>query len=94
MKILSYLGPNNTFLYLLPEALAEGKFAIHPSSGSISVAGGIDRETQTEYNLTVYLHDPHRLSLIDTTTVLVRVLDLNGESHRSHPTHAPSQQSN
>jgi len=67
---------------VIPEAMAEGKFAIHPSSGSISVAGLIDREVQSEYLLTVYVHDGAFRALYDTTTVLIRVLDLNDNAAR------------
>ena len=77
LSLSLYLGPNNTLFYVIPEAMTEGKFAIHPSSGSISVAGLIDREAQSEYLLTVYAHDGNYTTLFDTTTVLIKVLDLN-----------------
>ncbi|CAG7831120.1 unnamed protein product [Allacma fusca] len=70
-------SPNNTFVYVIPEGMADGKFAIHPSTGSISVAGLIDREIQSSYVVTVYVHDGNYMSLFDTTTVNISVEDEN-----------------
>lgn len=71
------LGIKNTFLYVLPQGASDGKFAIHPSTGSISVNGNLDRELQNEYNLTVYAHDSQVMSLYDTTHVTIKILDAN-----------------
>ncbi len=70
-------GPNGNLTYLIPEGIADGKFAIDAVTGSIVTAGAIDREQQASYIVTVYVRDGSFPAQYDTTTVLVQVLDLN-----------------
>ena len=42
----------NTITYSLDDS-AGGRFAIHASTGVVTVAGGLDRETAASYNITV-----------------------------------------
>ncbi|KAK2720851.1 hypothetical protein QYM36_004658, partial [Artemia franciscana] len=63
--------------YSLPNGIAEGKFNIDPSSGSITTTGTLDRETTASYVLTVYVHDTSIPIQYDTATVTIEVLDIN-----------------
>jgi uncharacterized repeat protein (TIGR01451 family) len=49
-------------------------FAIHPSSGQITVSGALDHEAQDHYTLTVQVTDG---ALSDTARVSITVLDIN-----------------
>ncbi|TKS68735.1 Protocadherin Fat 4 FAT tumor suppressor -like protein 4 [Collichthys lucidus] len=55
----------------------EGKFAVDPVSGMVTVAGALDRETKTEYNLLVVAEDQGRPARSATATLLVQVSDVN-----------------
>lgn len=55
----------------------EGKFAIDPLSGMVTVAGALDRETKTEYNLLVVAEDQGRPARSATASLLVEVSDVN-----------------
>jgi len=60
-------------VYVIPEGMADGKFTINPSTGSISVLSLIDREDQSEYLLAVYAYDGTYSSLCDTTVISIKV---------------------
>jgi hypothetical protein len=70
--------------YFIPEGLADGKFKVNPTTGSIAVDGVIDREMQEEYSLIVYVQDEKQLYVYDSTTVNIRVLDDNDNSPNFH----------
>lgn len=63
--------------YLIPEGAAEGKFSIDKHTGTIYVAGVLDREERSEYTVTVYVHDSSYMSFFDMTTIVIRVTDVN-----------------
>lgn len=55
----------------------EGRFAVDPVSGMVSVAGALDRETKAEYSLLVVAEDQGRPARSATASLLVRVSDVN-----------------
>ncbi|KAG7999610.1 Protein dachsous, partial [Nibea albiflora] len=55
----------------------EGKFAVDPVSGMVTVAGALDRETKTEYDLLVVAEDQGRPARTATASLLVQVSDVN-----------------
>ncbi|XP_051241011.1 protein dachsous isoform X1 [Dicentrarchus labrax] len=55
----------------------EGRFAIDPVSGMVSVAGALDRETNAEYSLLVVAEDQGRPARSATASLLVQVSDIN-----------------
>lgn len=63
--------------YLIPEGAAQGKFSIDKHTGTIFVAGLLDREDRAEYTLAVYVHDSSYMSFFDMTTIVIRVTDVN-----------------
>ncbi|ODM94994.1 Protein dachsous [Orchesella cincta] len=63
--------------YLIPEGAANGKFSIDKNTGTIYVAGELDREERSEYQLTVYVHDSSYLSFFDMTAIVIKVTDVN-----------------
>jgi hypothetical protein len=54
--------------------MADGKFTIHSSTGSVTVAGLIDREVQSEYLLIIYVYDEQHMSFYDTTSLAIKVI--------------------
>ena len=61
--------------------MADGKFTIHPSTGSVTVAGLIDREVSSEYVLTIYVYDENSMALYDTATLLIKVIGKHLSTH-------------
>ncbi|KAK6300316.1 hypothetical protein J4Q44_G00284140 [Coregonus suidteri] len=55
----------------------EGKFAIDPKMGMVSLAGALDRETKAEFSLEVVAQDQGRPALSATATLLIQVSDIN-----------------
>ncbi|XP_050926881.1 protocadherin beta-2 [Lates calcarifer] len=55
----------------------EGRFAIDPVSGMVSLAGALDRETKAEYNMLVLAEDQGRPVRSATATLVVQVSDVN-----------------
>nr|XP_046231679.1 protein dachsous isoform X5 [Scatophagus argus] len=55
----------------------EGRFAVDPVSGMVTVAGALDRETKAAYNLQVVAEDQGRPARSATASLLVQVSDVN-----------------
>lgn len=55
----------------------EGRFAVGRTSGTVTVAGALDRETKAEYSLLVVAEDQGRPARSATASLLVRVSDVN-----------------
>ncbi|GFS75615.1 cadherin-99C, partial [Nephila pilipes] len=64
--------------YSITEGNINGDFSIDPKSGTISVARRLDREEVSAYTLVVKASDPS--NLFSTTTVDVRVTDINDQN--------------
>ena len=56
---------------------ADGKFAINPSTGEITLAAGLDFEDVTSYTLTVEVGDQATPELTDLATITINVTDVN-----------------
>lgn len=57
-----------------------GDFQLHASTGALSTARSLDRETRSEYTLEVVAMDRGSPALSATVTVEVKVLDVNDNS--------------
>ncbi|KAM3624462.1 uncharacterized protein V6R79_023812 [Siganus canaliculatus] len=55
----------------------EGKFTVDPESGTVSLAGALDRETMAQYSLEVVAEDQGRPARSATASLLVQLLDIN-----------------
>nr|XP_046231654.1 cadherin-23 isoform X2 [Scatophagus argus] len=66
---------NGEIRYLLRGG--EGRFAVDPVSGMVTVAGALDRETKAAYNLQVVAEDQGRPARSATASLLVQVSDVN-----------------
>lgn len=71
------VGTNGNLTYSIPEGIADGKFSVDPTTGSVVTSGSIDRETKSSYVVTVYVRDGSFPAQYDTTTVLISVVDVN-----------------
>lgn len=69
-------GPNSYIEYNLLSPL-ENKFSIGTIDGEVRLTGELDRETVSNYNLTVIATDKGQPSLSSSTDVVVIVLDIN-----------------
>ncbi len=72
----SDLGENKKLQYTLLSS-AEGAFRLDSTTGVVSLAKPLDRETTSMYNLTVRAMDHGRPRLSSVTSLLVMVLDVN-----------------
>lgn len=71
-------GLNGDVFYYISEGNNDGRFAIDGSTGQITLAKSLDRETKALYKLTVVAHDASvRNRLSANTTVVIEVLDEN-----------------
>ncbi|XP_074651637.1 protein dachsous-like [Tubulanus polymorphus] len=70
-------GSNAELFYFIPNGIADNKFVVGKSTGIVTTAGNIDRETKDSYIITAYVKDGAYPARYDTTTVLVRVTDVN-----------------
>ncbi|XP_040282633.1 protocadherin-16 [Bufo bufo] len=73
------LGENGRIGYQIAGGNEEGRFQIHPSSGSLSVVRALDREETAGYNLTLVVMDYGSPRLSSTQTLTVSVLDVNDD---------------
>ncbi|XP_035916489.1 cadherin-related tumor suppressor [Anopheles stephensi] len=74
-------GLNGDVFYYIAEGNRAERFTIDDSTGQITLARALDRETTASYQLTVVAHDAskqHRLSA--STTVTIEVLDENDDA--------------
>ena len=74
------VGTNGNLTYLIPEGIADGKFTVDPQTGSVATLAPLDRETKSNYVVTVYVRDGSFPAQYDTTTIVIQVLDVNDHS--------------
>ncbi|XP_078366665.1 protocadherin Fat 4-like [Oculina patagonica] len=67
----------------------EGKFVINATSGIITTAGPLDRETKDTYTLIVMARDKGTVPYMDFGTVDVKILDMNDNTPRFTTTFGP-----
>ena len=70
-------SPNNTLTYAITDGNTGDVFAIHSTTGDITVAGALDFETTDEYTLEVTVTDGGSPSLSGTATITITVTDVN-----------------
>lgn len=71
-------GLNGDVFYYISDGNHDGRFAIDSSTGQLTLAKTLDRETESSYKLTVVAHDAAlRNRLSSNTTILLEVLDEN-----------------
>ncbi|XP_075054561.1 protocadherin-16 [Mixophyes fleayi] len=70
-------GSNGHLQYQVIDGDPSRDFSLDPSSGALSTSRALDRESVSEYRLTVLVHDSGIPSLSATTIVTVSLLDLN-----------------
>ena len=70
-------GSTSNFYYTIDSRVSMGLFGINERSGEIVTMSKLDRETQDEYMVTVYVHDSSQGPSFDSATVLIKVLDEN-----------------
>ena len=68
---------NSQFSYNIADGDPDNRFSISGSSGGISVARPLDRESQAVYNLTIHAVDQGVPPAIGSTTVIVTLGDVN-----------------
>lgn len=71
------LGLNGQFYYMISNESVSGVFVCDSSTGSISLTGELDRESVSEYRLSVVAVDRGMPRLSSTTQVIVMVSDEN-----------------
>lgn len=59
-----------------------GRFSVHPVSGTVTVAAGLDRETEAEYELLLVAEDQGRPVRSSTASLLLRLSDVNDNPPR------------
>ncbi len=70
-------SPNNTLTYAITGGNTGDVFAIHPTTGAITVTGALDYETTTSYSLVVTVTDGGSTPLSGTATLTITVTDVN-----------------
>lgn len=71
-------GLNGDVFYYISDGNQDGRFAIDSSTGQVTLAKTLDRETESSYKLTVVAHDAAlRNRLSSNTTITLDVLDEN-----------------
>lgn len=71
-------GLNGDVFYYISDGNQDGRFAIDGSTGQLTLAKTLDRETESQYKLTVVAHDAAlRNRLSSDTTITLEVLDEN-----------------
>ncbi|XP_075871777.1 protocadherin Fat 4-like isoform X1 [Nelusetta ayraudi] len=68
-------GANGEIRYSLTGG--EGRFAVHPESGLVTLAAGLDREVKAEYQLQVLAEDQGRPANSANASLLIKVIDVN-----------------
>ncbi|OWF51064.1 cadherin-related tumor suppressor-like [Mizuhopecten yessoensis] len=69
---------NAALSYLIVDGNADGRFKISAGNGQIYLSGGLDRENQDSYALTIIASDSGKdVQYTATTTVSITVLDVN-----------------
>jgi len=74
------VGTNGNLTYLIPDGIADGKFAVDPHTGSVVTLAPLDREKKANYVVSVYVRDGSFPAQYDTTTIVIQVLDVNDHS--------------
>ncbi|MFC4992456.1 cadherin domain-containing protein [Rubritalea tangerina] len=70
-------NPNTNLSYAITAGNTGGAFAIHPSTGAITTAAGLDYESVSQYVLTVTVSDDAAPSLNDTASITIDVSNIN-----------------
>jgi protocadherin-16/23 len=79
-------GALGNLTYIIPEGVAEGRFAIDPRRGVITTAAPLDRELQSRYVFPVYVRDESaRPPQLDAATLVVSVADANDHAPQFAP---------
>ncbi|XP_075710878.1 protocadherin-16-like, partial [Rhinoderma darwinii] len=73
-------GSNGRLQYHVIDGDQSQDFSLDSSTGALSTSRALDRESVSEYQLTVLVHDSGDPSLSASTTITVSVLDLNDNS--------------
>ena len=73
---------NSQFTYNIASGDPEGRFVVSGSSGSITVARPLDRETVSVYNLTVHAVDQGVPPAVGSASVIVTLGDINDSPPR------------
>ncbi|KAF4524618.1 hypothetical protein B566_EDAN013869 [Ephemera danica] len=79
-------GALGNLTYLIPDGVAEGRFAIDPRRGVVTTAAPLDREMRARYVLPVYVRDESaRPPQVDAATLVVSVADANDHAPQFAP---------
>uniref|UniRef100_H2ZGL7 Cadherin domain-containing protein n=1 Tax=Ciona savignyi TaxID=51511 RepID=H2ZGL7_CIOSA len=78
------VGRNANITYSLSSAMGGEKFSINKTTGFIKVIEGLDRESTSEYRLTVTATDGGKIPLSSSALVLIDVTDVNDNPPRFH----------
>ncbi|XP_067670754.1 protocadherin Fat 4-like [Haliotis asinina] len=72
-------SPNNEVFYLIQSGSSD-KFTINSITGDIVTSGSLDREEESQYNMTVVAIDRGNPPLSGTATVTVNIININDET--------------
>ena len=70
-------GAGDSYLFSISVGNVGGAFAMCPTSGRVTIAARLDYEVTTSYNLTLLVQSVAFPSIRNTTSLLVRVLDVD-----------------
>ncbi|KAL5011978.1 hypothetical protein ScPMuIL_010529 [Solemya velum] len=70
-------GTNGQLTYFIPQGIADDKFTVDSTSGSITTTEDLDREVRSSYTITVYVRDGGYPTQFHMTMVFVNVTDVN-----------------
>ena len=73
-------GSNGTVTYRIKSGNDDGKFLLDGQTGLLTLAGSLDRETVSSYQLVAMAMDGGTPSLSSNVTIAIKVLDVNDES--------------
>ncbi|XP_078514848.1 protocadherin-16 [Lissotriton helveticus] len=74
------LGENGRVSYQIRSGNGDGKFHLNPSTGSLAIVKGLDREEQDQYNLTVVATDHGNPRRTSTQALSILIIDVNDEA--------------
>ncbi|XP_031549951.1 protocadherin Fat 4-like isoform X2 [Actinia tenebrosa] len=78
-------GNNGTVIYSITGGNGEDRFSIENTTGIITLASELNRETTPQYTLTIQAYDGGSPPKTNTTTVIINLLDVNDISPSFSP---------
>ena len=79
-------GANGNIRYSIRGGNVQEVFVIDPLTGDLSILRALDYEKTSSYKLSIRAQDSGRPKKSNTTTVLIRVLDINDNAPKFYPT--------